>query len=61
MPASDSSSADEVRILKCISDGKSKTRSSSADARKPRRVVAIVLLLLLIAAGVMVAALQMNS
>lgn len=61
MPASDSSSADEVRILNSISDGKSKARSSSGDARKPRRVLAIVLLLLLVAAGVTVAALRMND
>ncbi len=61
MPASDSSSADEVRILNSISDGKSKARSSSGDARKPRRVLVIVLLLLLLAAGVTVAALRMND
>lgn len=61
MPASDSPSADEVRILNSISDGKSKARSSSGDARKPRRVLAIVLLLLLLAAGVTVAALHMND
>lgn len=57
----DSPSADEVRILNSISDGKSKARSSSGDARKPRRVLAIVLLLLLLAAGVTVAALHMND
>lgn len=62
MPASDTSSADEVRILNSISDGKTKARSStSGEARKPRRVLLIVLLLLLLAGGVTLAALRMNS
>lgn len=62
MPASDTSSADEVRILNSISDGKTKARSStSREARKPRRVLLIVLLLLLLAGGVTLAALRMNS
>lgn len=62
MPASDTSSADEVRILNSISDGKNNARSSAGTgARKPRRVLAIVLLLLLVAGGVTLAALRMNS
>ncbi|BEV17330.1 hypothetical protein HBDW_41180 [Herbaspirillum sp. DW155] len=62
MPASDTSSADEVRILNSISDGKNNARSSAGAAvRKPRRVLAIVLLLLLVAGGVTLAALRMNA
>ncbi|WP_039783907.1 hypothetical protein [Herbaspirillum huttiense] len=61
MPASDTSSADEVRILNSISDGKTGTRSSTGSkAGKPRRLLVIVLVLLLVAGLATLAALRMN-
>ncbi|NUT63272.1 hypothetical protein [Herbaspirillum sp. C9C3] len=65
MPASDTSSADEVRILNSISDGKKKARSNrsgnGAGTHKPRRVLFIVLLLLLVAGGITLAALRLHG
>lgn len=61
MPASDTSSTDEVRILNSISDGKNATRSiAGGKAGKPRRLLVIVLVLLLVAGLATLAALRIN-